>query len=75
MCGVKTGKFNEIGVSSENVAYDEYKALACNLHERGLLLDGDVAFDATNAAGYDQDWSAYEITHEVVARRERVLLE
>lgn len=63
MCGVKTGKFNEIGVSSENVAYDEYKALACNLHERGLLLDGDVAFDATNAAGYDQDWSGVTKSH------------
>ena len=59
MCGVKTGKFNEVGVSSENVAYDEYKALACNLHERGLLLDGDVAFDATNAAGYDQDGKSH----------------
>lgn len=63
MCGVKTGKFNEIGVSSENVAYDEYKALACNLHERGLLLDGDVAFDTTNAAGYDQDWSGVTKSH------------
>jgi hypothetical protein len=63
MCGVKTYKFNEIGVSSENVAYDEYKALACNLHERGLLLDGDVAFDATNAAGYDQVWSGVTKSH------------
>jgi len=63
MCGAKTGKFNEIGVSSENVAYDEYKALACNLHERGLLLDGDVAFDATNAAGYDQVWSGVTKSH------------
>lgn len=63
MCGVKTGKFNEIGVSSENVAYDEYKALACNLHERGLLLDGDVAFDTTNAAGYDQVWSGVTKSH------------
>ena len=63
MCGAKTGKFNEIGVSSENVAYDEYKALACNLHERGLLLDGDVAFDATNAAGYDQVWSSGTKSH------------
>jgi hypothetical protein len=63
MCGAKTGKFNEIGVSSENVAYDEYKALACNLHERGLLLDGDVAFDTTNAAGYDQVWSGVTKSH------------
>ena len=63
MCGGKTGTFNEIGVSSENVAYDEYKALACNLHERGLLLDGDVAFDATNAAGYDQDWGVDTKSH------------
>jgi hypothetical protein len=45
------------------VAYDEYKALACNLHERGLLLDGDVAFDATNAAGYDQVWSSGTKSH------------
>ena len=65
MCGVKTGKFNEIGVSSENVAYDEYKALACNLHERGLLLDGDVVFDATNAAGYDQVWSGVTKSHTI----------
>ena len=65
MCGVKTGKFNEIGVSSENVAYGEYKALACNLHERGLLLDGDVAFDATNAAGYDQVWSGVTKSHTI----------
>jgi hypothetical protein len=63
MCGGKTGTFNEIGVSSENVAYDEYKALACNLHERGLLLDGDVAFDTTNAAGYDQDWGVDTKSH------------
>ena len=66
MCGGKTGTFNEIGVSSENatnVAYDEYKALACNLHERGLLLDGDVAFDTTKAAGYDQDWGVDTKSH------------
>ena len=65
MCGEKTLTFNEIGVSSENVAYDEYKALACNLHERGLLLDGDVAFDATNAAGYDQKWSGVWKSHTI----------
>ena len=63
MCGEKTLTFNEIGVSSENVAYDEYKALACNLHERGLLLDGDVAFDTTKAAGYDQDWGVDTKSH------------
>ncbi|CAL6319828.1 unnamed protein product [Bathycoccus prasinos] len=65
MCGEKTLTFNEIGVSSENLAYDEYKALACNLHERGLLLDGDVAFDATNAAGYDQKWSGVWKSHTI----------
>ena len=47
------------------MAYDEYKALACNLHERGLLLDGDVAFDATNAAGYDQVWSGVTKSHTI----------
>ena len=62
MCGNKTGTFNEIGVSSENVAYDEYKALACNLHERGLLLDGDVAFDTTSAAGYDQGGKSHTVS-------------
>ena len=62
MCGEKTLTFNEIGVSSENLAYDEYKALACNLHERGLLLDGDVAFDTTSAAGYDQGGKSHTVS-------------
>jgi surface protein len=64
MCGAKTGTFRQVGVDG-SVAYDEYKALACNLYERGLLGENDEVFETTNLNGYDQVWSTGTKSHTV----------
>ena len=56
MCGEKDGKFNEIGVDN-NVVYDEYKALACNLYERDELEATTNVYERTAPSGYVQEWS------------------
>ena len=59
MCGEKDGKFNEIGVDN-NVVYDEYKALACNLYERDELEATTNVYERTAPNGILlQDASAY----------------
>jgi len=65
MCGEKDGIFNEIGVDN-NVVYDEYKALACNLYERDFLLGAnDVVYEHTAPIGYDQEWSSGNKMHSI----------
>ena len=63
MCGAKTGEFKQVGVDG-SIAYDEYKALACNLYERGLLGENDEVFEMT-LNGYDQVWSTGTKSHTV----------
>ena len=57
MCGEKDGKFNEIGVDN-NVVYDEYKALACNLYERNVLDATANVYERTAPSGYVQGWGS-----------------
>ena len=64
MCGAKTGEFKQVGVDG-SISYDEYKALACNLYERGLLGENDEVFETTNLNGYDQVWSSGTKSHTV----------
>jgi len=64
MCGEKDGKFNEIGVDN-NVVYDEYKALACNLYERDELEATTNVYERTAPSGYVQEWSGVNKTHSI----------
>jgi hypothetical protein len=63
MCGAKTGIFRQVGVY-DSVAYDEYKALACNLYERDLLAANDEVFETTSSS-YEQAWSGVTKYHTV----------
>ena len=65
MCGEKDGKFNEIGVDN-NVVYDEYKALACNLYERDELEATTNVYERTAPSGYVQEWSGVNKTHSIL---------
>ena len=65
MCGEKDGKFNEIGVDN-NVVYDEYKALACNLYERNVLDATANVYERTAPSGYVQEWSGVNKTHSIL---------
>jgi hypothetical protein len=64
MCGAKTGAFKQVGFDG-SVLYDEYKAVACNLYERGLLGENDEVFETTNLSGYDQVWNNATKSHTV----------
>ena len=66
MCGEKDGKFNEIGVDN-NVVYDEYKALACNLYERNVLDATANVYERTAPSGYVQEWGSPGVnkTHSI----------
>ena len=61
----KDGKFNEIGVDN-NVVYDEYKALACNLYERDELEATTNVYERTAPAAYVQEWSGVNKTHSIL---------
>jgi len=63
MCGAKTGTFRQVGIDG-SVAYDEYKALACNLYERDLLAANDEVFETTSSS-YEQAWSGVTKYHTV----------